>query len=143
MKKFLLLLLLISLCFAGWDYYSKNSARENAEADYEKITEVETALREVLPQYVQANFNADERKEYWLTEEFMTENPDDKFVQLVNDKFGEDYKYTLTNGDHIVIHACNYNIGFQLFVDSPGNVREMIYPDWNYSKLEEPGDDLS
>ena len=133
-------MLVVALAFLGLDFYTKRSAEEHAKQDYAKIEQMEAALKELMPRYVQSNFDVNEKEEYWMDGEFIESCPDEKLVKLIREKLGDEFKYTLTNGDQIIIHACTYNINFELYVKSPGDDTNMIYPDWKYSKLSSPDD---
>ena len=60
---------------------------------------------------------------------------DDEFFKKLRDDLGEDFRWKLSNGDSIFIGVLPHNNSYRIYAGTP-NDGNMLYPDWNYTKLE-------
>lgn len=60
---------------------------------------------------------------------------DDDFFKKLREDLGEDFNWKLSNGDSLFIGVLPYRNSYRIYAGSPDE-SHMLYPDWNYEKLE-------
>lgn len=133
MKKLIPLLVLIVI-IAGVFLYVKDSKQKKIDADYEKIATVETVAKKM----VNSKYITEINKAQWtIFDVRAVYQNDNKFYQAIKAELGDDFDSQLSNGDYLFIGFYPLDKKVKVFAGDPQRPNTMIYPTWEYDKLEQ------
>lgn len=136
MKKIIMLLILaIVVLFAVKGVTTVKKAGEDKKAaDYEKIEKVTKALEKVVLSKAILSFN--DRGRWYMFDLRVLKDKDEQFYKDLYKELGEDFDNKLSTGDYIFGGVLPYIQSYRVYAGDPTKESNMLYPDWNYTKLE-------
>lgn len=135
-KKLISIVVVFCLAIVGWSIYRSHNTKsgKTPQNDY-KIIETLHKEMEKISKYASVYDLGD--NSIWHVYELglMYERDDEFFKQLSRD-LGSDFKWKLSNGDSLFIGILPYRNSYRIYAGTPDD-EHMLYPEWNYSELEE------
>lgn len=134
MKKILTLAIIALIGFFIYNQI-KTMQAEKIENDYEKIEQVQSMCETIVQsEYVYSlGSNA---VQWYILELELIHTSDTAPYNKMEEILGEDFKTKLSNGDKIFVGFLPYRNSYRIYVGEPEE-SNMIYPDWNYTELEQ------
>ena len=111
----------------------KAPATDKTTADYESIEAVHKEMESLKNTSMLSKGGAG--GQWNLYELGLMYEKDNEFFKKMRQDLGEDFHWKLSNGDSIFIGVLPHNNSYRIYAGKP-NEDNMLYPDWNYSKLE-------
>lgn len=109
----------------------------SAEDDYAKIQQVQDACEKVANSSVVRSGGRSQGVWYIFELEFIHQGTDPIHEKL-EEELGEDFETSLSNGDSLFVGFLPvYEGSYRIYAGNPNNEENMIYPDWNYTKVPE------
>lgn len=132
MKK-LIALLVIAGIGVGIYFLVTNNKQKKLDSDYAKIAAVQQAMADISLTNVGDSLpNAD----HWYVFDLrVLKEKDEYFFNAVQEKLGKDFNSKLSNGDYLFAGYLPYLHRYRIYAGDPEIEQNMIYPDWNYGKL--------
>jgi len=132
MKKLIALLVIVLIIYG---LYSMRPKKEDtAEVnDLEIIQQVDEACQKIaLSKEVQSLGDAGAWHIFDLELIYQKEGECyEAFVSLL----GDDFNTVLSTGDRLFVGFLPYRQSYRIYAGDPNNKANMLYPDWNYSKI--------
>lgn len=115
----------------------ESGKEKKKQEDYKKIEQVQTAMEKLAKTSATAAFG-NENQWYVFDVRMMKEegSGDHAFYQALKAELGEDFDSQLSNGDYIFAGVMPHLGSYRIYAGNPESEENMIYPDWNYSKLQ-------
>ncbi|MCM1007958.1 MAG: hypothetical protein NC485_08515 [Ruminococcus flavefaciens] len=135
-KRLISVVVVFCLAIVGWAIYrNHNTKSEKTHQDDYRI--IETLHREMDKISKSASVYDLGDNGVWHIYELglMYEKDEDFFKQLSRD-LGSDFKWKLSNSDSLFIGILPHRNNYRIYAGTPDD-EHMLYPEWNYSKLEE------
>lgn len=136
MKKFLIFVIVLGIgIYAFMNVYEKRKEEQRAQ-DYAKIEQ----LQEVCEDIVSSSqiFKVEGSVHAWHVYELGLIHQEEQEIMMDMEKdLGEDFATSLSNKDRLFV-GFNIQLGkYRIYAGMPSE-ENMIYPDWNYTKLAPP-----
>lgn len=126
---------LIVACIALIGFFVINTNKDKkTENDYEKIEKIQSMCETIAQSEHVYSFGSNNAQWYILELELIHTNDSSPYSNM-EEILGEDFKTKLSNGDKIFVGFLPYRNSFRIYAGVPEEAN-MIYPDWNYTKLE-------
>ena len=111
------------------------SPQDRTAEDYAKIETARKEMEKLAGSSARAAFG-DQGQWYICDMRLMHQNTDAFWSQMESD-LGEDFDPVLSTGDPIFIGILPFRKSYRIYAGG-GDEAQMLYPDWNYEKLEQP-----
>lgn len=136
LKKICIGIILVVIVFLGWMLMNNKSPKASkTELDYNAIEAVHDEMESLKDSSMLKKGGAGGQ---WNVYELgLMYEKDDEFFKEIRKDLGEDFRWKLSNGDSIFIGVLPHRNSYRIYAGSPDD-KHMLYPDWNYTKLEEP-----
>ena len=135
MKKLIVLIVIILIIYGVYNMTSgKSGAKENSgPSDHEIIQQVNEACQKIaISKEVQSLGDAGAWHIFDLELIYQKEGECyEAFVSLL----GDDFNTVLSTGDRLFVGFLPYRQSYRIYAGDPNNKANMLYPDWNYSKI--------
>lgn len=135
-KRLVSIIVVLCLAIIGWSIYRNHSTKseKNTQNDYEIIETLNKEMKKISKSSAASSVG---RYDAWNIYELglMYEKDEEFFKQLSSD-LGNDFKWKLSNGDSLFIGILPYRNSYRIYAGTPDD-EHMLYPEWNYSELEE------
>ncbi len=137
MKKIVILVIIIICAWTAFQKGMESGKEKKKQEDYKKIEQVQTAMEKLAKTSATAAFG-NENQWYVFDVRMMKEegSGDHAFYQALKAELGEDFDSQLSNGDYIFAGVMPHLGSYRIYAGNPESEENMIYPDWNYSKLQ-------
>ncbi len=134
MKKILTLTIIVLI---GLFIYNEVKSRniEKIENDYEKIEQVKSMCETIANSDYKYTFGSDTNTWYIMELEVIHQK-DDAGYSKMEEILGADFKTKLSNGDKLFVGFLPRRGSYRIYAGTPEETN-MIYPDWNYTELEQ------
>ncbi len=134
MKKILTLAIIALIGFFIYNEI-KTMQAEKIENDYEKIEQVKSMCETIANSDYKYAFGSNTNTWYILELEVIHQK-DDAAYSKMEEILGEDFKTKLSNGDKLFVGFLPRTNSYRIYAGEPKE-SNMIYPDWNYTELEQ------
>jgi hypothetical protein rflaF_14202 len=136
LKKLAAIVIILCLGIVGWAIYKnkKSESEQSSENDYEIIETLHNEL-EKISKSSSISSVGDNATWYIFELGLMYEKEGDFFKEL-SKALGDDFKWKLSNGDSLFVGILPYRKSYRIYAGEPDE-DHMLYPEWNYSELEE------
>lgn len=134
MKK---ILTLVIIALIGFFIYNqiKTMQAEKIENDYEKIEQVKSMCETIANSDYKYTFGSNTNTWYIMELEVIHQKEDAGYSKMEK-ILGEDFKTKLSNGDKLFVGFLPRTDSYRIYAGEPEE-SNMIYPDWNYTELEQ------
>ncbi len=133
MKKIIILVIVALIIVIGVSLLKDNKDNK-AKNDNEKIEQLKNACGEMAESSYINSLGSDEAKWYVFELEFIHQ-PTNELQEQLEKILGEKFETSLSNGDRLFVGFLPYRGSYRIYAGEPTE-ENMIYPDWNYSKLK-------
>lgn len=133
MKNIIYIIIVVALIAVGVTVY-KGNEQKKTDGDYEKITMVQNAMEKLSKTSAIRSF--DNQAQWYVFDVRVAYQNDSEFYNALKKELGEDFDSRLSNGDYLFAGILPTYQKIKIFAGNPETDDNMIYPDWNYSKLE-------
>jgi len=130
-KNILILAIIVVIGFFVFNEVKSN----NIEKDYEKIEQVQSMCETIANSDYKYTFGSNTNTWYVLELELIHKN-DSAGYSKMEEILGEDFETKLSNGDKLFVGFLPRTNSYRIYAGEPEE-SNMIYPDWNYTKLEQ------
>ena len=132
MKKLIALIVIVLIIYGVYSMTSKK-AEEKVNNDLEIIRQVNEACQKIaVSKEVQSLGDAGTWHIFDLELIYQKEGECyEAFVSLL----GDDFNTVLSTGDRLFVGFLPYRQSYRIYAGDPNNKANMLYPDWNYSKI--------
>lgn len=135
MKKIITLIIIIAI-IAGVAQYFEEKEKKAIASDYEKIETVQNAVISSIKSG--AHYSYSDRNQWYLFDLRVIYESNEVFYESIRNILGDDFNSKLSTGDYIFVGILPSRDSYRIYAGDPQDENNMIYPDWNYKKLEEP-----
>lgn len=132
MKKLIALIVIVLIIYGVYSMTSKKE-EEKVNNDLEIIQQVDEACQKIaLSKEVQSLGDAGAWHIFDLELIYQKEGECyEAFISLL----GDDFNTVLSTGDRLFVGFLPYRQSYRIYAGDPNNKANMLYPDWNYSKI--------
>lgn len=132
MKKLIALIVIVLIIYGVYSMTSKKED-EKVNNDLEIIQQVNEACQKIaFSKEVQSLGDAGAWHIFDLELIYQKEGECyEAFVSLL----GDDFNTVLSTGDRLFVGFLPYRQSYRIYAGDPNNKANMLYPDWNYSKI--------
>ena len=113
----------------------KTNNEEKINNDYEKIDQIKEMCETIANSDYKYSFGTDTNTWYIMELEVIHQKEDAGYSKM-EEILGEDFITKLSNGDKIFIGFLPRTTSYRIYAGVPEE-SNMIYPDWNYTELEQ------
>ena len=114
---------------------NKEGSGSNGMSDYEKIETVRKTMEEMSKTAEAKSVGSDQGQWYVFDLRVLKDKTEPFYVKL-REKLGKDFDSKLSNGDYLFAGVYPLRGSFRVYAGDPASKGNMLYPDWNYTKLE-------
>ncbi len=114
---------------------NKGESGSKGASDYEKIETVRKAMEE-LSQTAEAKTVSSDQGQWYIFDLRVLKDKTEPFYVKLREKLGKDFDSKLSNGDYLFAGIYPLRGSYRVYAGDPASKDSMLYPDWNYTKLE-------
>ena len=132
MKKLIALIVIVLIIYGVYSMTSRK-AEEKVNNDLEIIRQVDEACQKIALSKVVFSLG-DAGTWHIFDLELIYQNEGECYEAFVT-LLGEDFNTVLSTGDRLFVGFLPFRQSYRIYAGDPRNEENMLYPDWNYSKI--------
>lgn len=134
MKKRLVFLVIV-VAIAIYVIHNQKEKKEAAmAADYERIEQLQKECEMIA--YSKYIFTIGDVHKWYVYELSLMHKDEHEILNRMEQDLGEDFETKLSNGDKLYVGFLPFRQEYCIYAGKAGEDEYMLYPDWNYTKLE-------